>query len=61
MHEAPILDASAPAAEPGHVLAVETPYYVHALGGFAAEDVVIVTANEVERLTHAPVDLVVAG
>jgi Xaa-Pro dipeptidase len=44
-------------AEPGMVLAVESPYYVDGLGGFIIEDQVLVTATAIELMSHHPRDL----
>ncbi len=57
-HEAPMIrpGSSEPVA-PGMVLAVEVPYYVYQVGGFAPEDVVVVGQNGNTQLTHAPTKL----
>jgi Xaa-Pro dipeptidase len=44
-------------AEPGMVLAVESPYYVGGLGGFIIEDQVLVTDTGLELMSHHPRDL----
>jgi Xaa-Pro aminopeptidase len=44
-------------AEPGMVLAVESPYYVEGLGGFIIEDQVLVTATGIELMSRHPRDL----
>jgi Xaa-Pro dipeptidase len=44
-------------AEPGMVLAVESPYYVDGLGGFIIEDQVLVTQGGIELMSHHPRDL----
>jgi Xaa-Pro dipeptidase len=61
VHEAPFIAAEGEEIPPGAVLAVEAPYYVYDLGGFASEDVVVVGEHGVERLTHAPAELPVVG
>jgi Xaa-Pro aminopeptidase len=45
------------AAEPGMVLAVESPYYVDGLGGFIIEDQVLVTTDGVELMSQYPREL----
>jgi Xaa-Pro aminopeptidase len=49
------------AAEPGMVLAVESPYYVDGLGGFIIEDQVLVTAGGIELMSRHPRELAVYG
>ena len=44
-------------AEPGMVLAVESPYYVDGLGGFIIEDQVLVTETGIELMSRHPRDL----
>jgi Xaa-Pro dipeptidase len=47
--EWPFISADATvAAEPGMVLAFETPYYIKGLGGFIIEDQILITENGVE-------------
>ncbi len=46
-------------AEPGMVLAVESPHYVDGLGGFIIEDQVLVTSDGYELMTHSPRELLV--
>ena len=41
-------------AEPGMVLAVESPYYVDGLGGFIIEDQVLITADGIELMSRHP-------
>ena len=48
-------------AEPGMVLAVESPLYVDGLGGFIIEDQVLVTATGIELMSRHPRDLQVYG
>ena len=45
------------AAEPGMVLAVESPYYVDGLGGFIIEDQVLVTSDGIELMSRHPREL----
>ena len=49
------------AAEPGMVLAVESPYYVDGLGGFIIEDQVLVTSDGIELMSRHPRALQVYG
>jgi Xaa-Pro dipeptidase len=44
-------------AEPGMVLAVESPYYVDGLGGFIIEDQVLVTETGIALMSRHPRDL----
>ena len=46
------------AAEPGMVLAYETPYYIKGLGGFIIEDQILITENGVEVMAASPRDLI---
>lgn len=56
--EWPFITAEATAiAEPGMVLAFETPYYIAGLGGFIIEDQVLVTDAGIEVMTALPCDL----
>ena len=56
--EWPFISADAVAlAEPGMVLAFETPYYVRGLGGFIIEDQFLVRERGVEVMGEAPRDL----
>jgi len=60
-HEAPMIaPASRARIAPGMVLAVEVPYYVFGVGGFAPEDIVWVTDDARERFTTAPPELPIA-
>jgi Xaa-Pro aminopeptidase len=54
VHEGPSLDAGggAPLAD-GTVLSVEVPLYVGGLGGFTPEDVVVIGADGLRRVTRA--------
>ena len=52
------VDATA-VAEPGMVLALETPYYISGLGGFIIEDQILITENGVEVMAALPRDLTV--
>jgi len=61
VHEAPGLAAGDDTIPVGAVLCVESPFYVYGLGAFTAEDMLIVGSEGVERLTHAPAELPVAG
>ena len=61
VHEAPLLTAEEQEIPGGAVLAVESPYYIYGLGGFASEDVLIVRDDGNERLTYAPSALPVVG
>jgi Xaa-Pro aminopeptidase len=61
-HEpAMIKQDAATEVEVGMVLAIEVPCYVYGIGGFAPEDVVVVHADRVERVTRAPEALPQAG
>jgi Xaa-Pro dipeptidase len=61
-HEpAMIKQDTATEVEVGMVLAIEVPCYVYGVGGFAPEDVVVVHADRVERVTQAPEVLPQAG
>jgi Xaa-Pro aminopeptidase len=61
VHEAPALAAGDDSIPAGAALCVESPFYVYGLGAFTAEDMLIVGPESVERLTHAPAELPVAG
>jgi Xaa-Pro dipeptidase len=61
VHEQPLLTAADTVIPTGAVVAVETPHYVHGLGGFSSEDVLVVHEDAVERLTQAPSELRVVG
>ena len=53
--EWPFIAADATAvAEPGMVLAFETPYYIKGLGGFIIEDQLLVTKTGVEVMAPSP-------
>ena len=57
--EWPFISADATvAAEPGMVLAYETPYYIKGLGGFIIEDQILITENGVEVMAASPRDLI---
>ncbi|MEP7173678.1 MAG: M24 family metallopeptidase, partial [Aestuariivirga sp.] len=57
--EWPFISADATAAaEPGMVLAFETPYYINGLGGFIIEDQILITENGVEVMAASPRDLI---
>lgn len=45
-------------AEPGMVLAFETPYYIKGLGGFIIEDQILITENGVEVMAASSRDLI---
>jgi Xaa-Pro dipeptidase len=56
--EWPFISADATvAAEPGMVLAFETPYYIKGLGGFIIEDQILITENGVEVMAASSRDL----
>jgi Xaa-Pro dipeptidase len=60
-HEAPMIAPGSTALlTPGMVLAVEVPYYVFGVGGFAPEDIVVVQEDGCERFTVAPPELPIA-
>jgi len=44
--------------EPGMVLSIEFPYYVHGLGAFQVEDTYQITEHGAERWTQLPRDLI---
>ena len=57
--EWPFISADATAAaEPGMVLAFETPYYIKGLGGFIIEDQILITENGVEVMAASSRDLI---
>ena len=57
--EWPFISADATAiAEPGMVLAFETPYYIRGLGGFIIEDQVLVTDNGIEVMAPSSRELI---
>ena len=56
--EWPFISADATAvAEPGMVLAFETPYYIKGLGGFIIEDQILITENGVEVMAPSSREL----
>jgi Xaa-Pro dipeptidase len=60
-HEAPMIAPdSTTVLTPAMVLAVEVPYYVFGVGGFAPEDIVVVQEDGRERFTVAPAELPIA-
>ena len=60
--EWPFVSADATAlAEPGMVLAFETPYYIRGLGGFIIEDQILITASGIDVMAASPRDLIEAG
>ena len=60
--EWPFISADAMvAAEPGMVLAFETPYYIKGLGGFIIEDQILITENGIEVMATLPRDLIVVS
>ena len=60
--EWPFISADATAvAEPGMVLAFETPYYIKGLGGFIIEDQILVTEAGIETMAPLPLDLIEIG
>jgi Xaa-Pro dipeptidase len=60
--EWPFISADATAvAEPGMVLAFETPYYIDSLGGFIIEDQVLITEGGIEVMAPSPLDLIEIG
>lgn len=61
VHEWPSLARGGGTIPRGGVICVEAPYYVYGLGGFAAEDILVVGADGVERLTSAPDELEIVG
>lgn len=57
--EWPFISADATAAaEPGMVLAFETPYYIRGLGGFIIEDQILITENGVEVMAASSRDMI---
>ena len=57
--EWPFISADATAeAEPGMVLAFETPYYIEGLGGFIIEDQLLVTETGIEIMAPSPRGLI---
>jgi len=63
IHEAPRLSPSAPddPLRAGHVVTVEPGVYLPAVLGVRIEDLVVVTADGPERLSHFPKELTVVG
>ena len=60
--EWPFISADATAAaEPGMVLAFETPYYIKGLGGFIIEDQILITESGTEVMAPLPRDLIEIG
>ncbi len=60
--EWPFISADATAtAEPGMVLAFETPYYIRGLGGFIIEDQILITESGIEVMAPSPRDLIEVG
>lgn len=61
-HEAPLFTpVNDTPIEVDMVLALEVPYYVLGLGGFAPEDILVVTSEGTELLCRAPEELPVIG
>ena len=61
-HEEPVLRPTTETPiEPGMVLAIEVPYYVYQLGGFAPEDILVVEDDGNTLFSHAPAELPVVG
>ena len=60
-HEWPFLRAGGGRIAAGSVLALEVPYYIYDMGGFAPEDVVVVHDGWIERLSTSPVELPSVG
>jgi len=57
-HEAPAFKPdNETRIEPGMVLAVEAPYYIYPVGGFAPEDILVVGPDGNTQFTHAPAEL----
>ena len=60
--EWPFISTDATAkAEPGMVLAFETPYYIKGLGGFIIEDQILITENGTEVMAPYSRDLIEVG
>ncbi|HUQ37137.1 MAG TPA: Xaa-Pro peptidase family protein [Aestuariivirga sp.] len=60
--EWPFISADATArAEPGMVLAFETPYYIKGLGGFIIEDQILITETGTEVMAPMSLDLIEVG
>ena len=60
--EWPFISADATAvAEPGMVLAFETPYYIKGLGGFIIEDQILITETGTEVMAPMSRDLIKVG
>lgn len=60
--EWPFISADASAmAEPGMVLAFETPYYIKGLGGFIIEDQILITETGTEVMAPSPRELIQVG
>ncbi len=57
VHDAPALAPGGERIEPGAVLSVEAPYYVHGSAGYSPEDTLLVSDSGVERWTTAPDEL----
>jgi Xaa-Pro aminopeptidase len=58
IHEGPVLrPESTDVLEPGNVVSVEPGIYLPDEGGVRIEDLVVVTADGCERLTHFPKEL----
>ncbi len=60
--EWPFISADATSmAEPGMVLAFETPYYIKGLGGFIIEDQILITETGTEVMAPSSRDLILVG
>ncbi len=60
--EWPFISADATAmAEPGMVLAFETPYYIKGLGGFIIEDQLLISETGIEIMVPSPRALIEVG
>ncbi|MDO5397582.1 MAG: Xaa-Pro peptidase family protein [bacterium] len=60
IHETPVFSSkSKDIIKPGHVITVEPGIYIDGFGGVRIEDLVAVTENGIQNLTHSPKELII--